>query len=988
MIFPLADQDIVRKFTIAPAISAWILIPGLIAVGFMIYYLYSAQRQVASARIVKWLTAIRMALIVLLAVLLLRPLWVWSETHKAGETLWVVLDQSLSMGQKDPQSTAVERVRWADALGLLPADSRQSRLDRAAARLSALHDELLDLQRHKTAGADEKESASLAENFVQTLKTWNENLIDITTRLEKDPKAQGGDAASITVDLRKTADTMAAGITQAAQKTQPDAAAADVPWAKVGEGIDQVLTKLIPLSDQSDAEYLSQHASDPLVQDALAKVSQMRRADIAYGALVGKSRDLPSSMAEVFDRQNTKIITFAGGQQIIALPSKNEIPKAIKAGVEPIGTSTNITDALKFVSEQIAQNERASVLIVSDGRVNDGGDPTEAAQRLGDRGVRVFALGLGSRQVAPDAAVEFVDAPEWVYKDDTLKASTLLRFDGLAGQPIKVDFLRGVTVLDTQTITPTSSQTTAVMNFKDKPPEPGVYEYTVRVQQMPNEAVKENNVQSFRVSVKDDKLHVILVEDQPRWEDRYIANYLKRDNRVQLQQVLLEAAHIAGVQAPATVKASPTNKGDAAQILPATAEEWSAFDLIILGDIPTEFLSPETQKNIAKAVRDRGAALIVIAGPLNMPGRYTGSPLAELLPVHLASNWSVASLADHMKNGFRPKVSSEGLNSILGQLSPDEKTNAQYWSMMPTWYWHSEQTQAKQSASVIWEISDAKRDADARSENTSLAESRQRALIATMPVGLGRVMYLSSDSTWRMRQVDGVNLHEKFWGQVIRWVVQSDLPAGGKFVRFGASKPRYVYGDPVVVTIRVAKEDFTPLTGQTFKVVAKGVMPKDPVTGQVEGGPVLATADAVEAPESPGVYRATLSGIKPGGLEISLRGAAVEKLLNSDPVATQKTLLVDVLTGTDREMRNVNADRNTLSRLAQAGNGIAVDAAYADVLAQHVPNLEKPLVTVQQIGLFADPENPYTRKAHWAFLVVFVTLITSEWILRKVGGLV
>ena len=72
----------------------------------------------------------------------------------------------------------------------------------------------------------------------------------------------------------------------------------------------------------------------------------------------------------------------------------------------------------------------------------------------------------------------------------------------------------------------------------------------------------------------------------------------------------------------------------------------------------------------------------------------------------------------------------------------------------------------------------------------------------------------------------------------------------------------------------------------------------------------------------------------------------------------------------------------------QSGNGIGVDAAYAEILAQHIPNLEKPQVTVQQIGLFADPENPYTRKAHWAFLILFVTLISAEWILRKVGGLV
>src|SRR5205085_10859606 len=129
-----------------------------------------------------------------------------------------------------------------------------------------------------------------------------------------------------------------------------------------------------------------------------------------------------------------------------------EIPKAIKAGVEPGGTSTNIYDALKFVSDQIGQNERASVLIVSDGRINEGGDPADAAGRLAKRGVRIFTLGLGSREVPADAAVDYVDAPEWIYKNDNLKASALLRLDGLAGEPTKVSFMRGDTLIDTQTI--------------------------------------------------------------------------------------------------------------------------------------------------------------------------------------------------------------------------------------------------------------------------------------------------------------------------------------------------------------------------------------------------------------------------------------------------------------------------------------------------------------------------------------------------------
>ena len=42
--------------------------------------------------------------------------------------------------------------------------------------------------------------------------------------------------------------------------------------------------------------------------------------------------------------------------------------------------------------------------------------------------------------------------------------------------------------------------------------------------------------------MKKEKFQVLIVEDQPRWEYRYLANYLKRDKRVHLQTVLLEPA--------------------------------------------------------------------------------------------------------------------------------------------------------------------------------------------------------------------------------------------------------------------------------------------------------------------------------------------------------------------------------------------------------------------------------------------------------------
>jgi len=247
-----------------------------------------------------------------------------------------------------------------------------------------------------------------------------------------------------------------------------------------------------------------------------------------------------------------------------------------------------------------------------------------------------------------------------------------------------------------------------------------------------------------------------------------------------------------------------------------------------------------------------------------------------------------------------------------------------------------------------------------------------------MSVGMGRVMYLASDSTWRMRQVNGQNPHERFWGQVIRWVVDSELPAGGKLVRFGTDKPRYVAGDNVVVTARLLGEDFAPVPGQKLKVVARGA----------DAAKVVAQADLAELPDAPGYYRATLGGLPAGRVDLSLQGDTVEQLLAKDAAATQKTLTVDVQSQLSVEQRNVNADRATLARVAEAAGGVCLDGPYADVLASHVPRLNYQTERVEQVGLFTAPGDRYARLSHWVFLAAFVALAGTEWIIRKAAGLV
>jgi hypothetical protein len=520
-----------------------------------------------------------------------------------------------------------------------------------------------------------------------------------------------------------------------------------------------------------------------------------------------------------------------------------------------------------------------------------------------------------------------------------------------------------------------------------------------------DEVVAENNSQTVRVSVKDHKLAALMIEDQPRWEYRYVANYLSRDNRVKLQTVLLQSARIEKVTPPAPVKASPDNEKTEAQILPETQDEWYKFDLIFIGDLPPERLPRQQQEMIAKAVTERGATLILSAGPLNLPANWgynrTENPLTRLFPVEPNPDWTPELLQRHLRQGWHPAVAPDGNGHILTQFGLDEATNDRDWALIRTdpdlaWYWHSEFTQAKGGAQVIWSIAetsppgrseDNNRDGSVGPKDPAAFESaNKRALLATMNVGLGKVMYLAADATWRLRQVNGQNLHERFWGQVIRWVVGNDLPAGGQFVKFGTDKPRYVDGESAVVTARVFDKHLAPLKNQQLKVVARQLGRDGSAAGA--GAPARVEADMAETPESPGQYRATLGNLPSGRVEISIEGGDVQQLLSDDPTVLQRTLTVQVEKGLNLEQKNINADRPTLASVARAGGGAMLEGCYADVLADQMPELNYKVTSAQQIGLFADAKDPWTRYTHWAFLGAFVVLVTAEWIIRKAGGLV
>lgn len=1024
-----AEPIVEGRWTIDPQVSPYLLAAGMLAAGVAVFYLYRAQRRVASGVAIAALTVIRVLLVALVFAMLLGVGWVFSRTGRSDGTLWLVLDASQSMDRPDPHASPVEKLRWADALGLLPAGVRPAAADRQAARLAALQGDLLYFQALTGQPVEERDAKAKVEEMARGLKRWNSLLTDVAEAVDKDAADKGGSVGGdpdVSRSLRSAADTAARGIEKVEARSRPEETAGDLPWAELAVTLRRAGEALTGRADKADQALLDR--DDPRVVGAVEKVGKMTRAELARDVVGRQGKRGPAGSGnggfeELFPKQKLKVVAFGDAPQV-TIPEQNQAGQAVRSALaKPAAPVTDLSAGLQAVYDQVGQGEPAAVVVVSDGRQTRGdADAAEVVRRLAGRGVRVYALALGTDRVAPDAAVEAIDAPDWVFKGDTVKLTALVRLDNLAGKTVQVELHRVRTVdgapqdtlVDTKEVRVQRDRD--VVSFtekKDALPEPGLYDYRVVIKDVPDEVVTANNAQVARVWVKEDKLAVLMIEDQPRWEFRYAANYLARDNRVRLQTMLLQPARIGYDPDPRKNIAPPpprkptTDDADARQdfqVLPETQEEWYRWEVIVLGDVPPERIPRPQQEMIVKAVRDRGATLVVLAGPLAMPAAWgTGRgeyPLAELFPCDPSPDWTPGVLGAHLKVGYHPAVAPDGERHPLTQFGIEDEQNRRVWDTIGrdpnlAWYWHSEYTQAKGGASVIWSIADdlpgssraaaAANPADANAGPTALELARRRALLATMNAGLGKVMYLAGDATWRLRQVHGVNYHERFWGQVVRWSVDAALPGGGRLVRFGSDKPRYVGGEQAVVTTQVRNKDLVPQPGLKVKVQARAL------ATAVEPGSTsktLVDAEMTEVPGAPGRYQAVLASMPAGQVELSLKGPEVERLLADDPKATQRTLAVEVVKTLNLEMKNVNADWRSLASLSAAGGGAALNGAYADVLAGHVPELNYTTTTAEQIGLFTDPRERYARVSHWAFLVAFVTLATAEWVIRKMAGLV
>lgn len=603
-------------------------------------------------------------------------------------------------------------------------------------------------------------------------------------------------------------------------------------------------------------------------------------------------------------------------------------------GLDGNAQGTALGDALMAVLAENRGRRLPDLLLVSDGRSNEGLPLGPAADRLRAEGVTVHVLAVGSGDEAPDLVLERVQSPDLVLAGDVSLFSLRLRGEG-EGLPeravVRLLDEQGNELDRVEVERPGPSGVNLVLSALLE--RAGERRLVAEVMPVEGETALDNNRLELPLTVKAVKVRVLLVEGDPRWEYRFLKDRLIRAERDVVLNCWLASADRAFPQEH-SASTGPLLR------LPLAADELlENFDLIILGDVdPTRLTSDALDgQRFLKSVADfvsRGGGLLMLAGPHANPDAYLGSPLEPLLPVVLGN------ARPRSDRQFTPIPADPQRPHPVVLFSSDPERNLRLWETSAALWWYRPVERLRPGAQA-WLV---------HPEESN--EYGPEVLAAGIYSPDGWVGWIGTDETWRWRFPGGERYVDRFWRSALRQLASTRLKGDRGRLRLDLDRSEVELGEFLMVEARLLDDSFQPVGGD------------DPLPLFADGESLL---DLEPAPDQPGVYRGRLRATTLGSTLLYL----TEDGQGDSPPLASARFHVKL---PSRETARTSLDREALEMLTDRTGGRLLPLAEAERMLEELDGEEQ----VTRILESTQHELPV-----WPFLLGFLALGSSEWLLRK-----
>ncbi|MDX1683568.1 MAG: hypothetical protein R3336_10630, partial [Phycisphaeraceae bacterium] len=306
----------------------------------------------------------------------------------------------------------------------------------------------------------------------------------------------------------------------------------------------------------------------------------------------------------------------------------------------------------------------------------------------------------------------------------------------------------------------------------------------------------ENNRVERSIRVVNEKVNVLYIEGNARWEYRYLRAILKRDPRI-------NATFIATNAGPEIAR----NSREHIERFPNRREEAFQYDLVILGDVDAAFFNEEELALLEELIRDRGGSLLMLCGPMHSPGSYAGTPVETMLPIRFEPDapW------EEVGQSVYPVLTPEGRSSLVMTLENDPDLNDRVWARMAPMDHLPPLVGAKPGATVLTVLSD------------SPDRDRGYPLVAWQRYGTGKCMSIATDRLWRLRYRTGDKYHWRVWSQCIQFMTLSRLMGEHKRIRLETDRTIYPLSGQTRLYAHVLDDQFDPVVQPRFDVHVVGL---------------------------------------------------------------------------------------------------------------------------------------------------------------------
>ncbi|NQT41335.1 MAG: hypothetical protein HQ581_27855 [Planctomycetes bacterium] len=654
------------------------------------------------------------------------------------------------------------------------------------------------------------------------------------------------------------------------------------------------------------------------------------------------------------------------------------------------GEVSALGTALDALQRRHSAGNLAGLVIFSDFNQNTGKRPLAAAKRLG---AKICTVGIGATR-ADDLSVN-LDAPLMMKKDERSTVTVVLLQHGFDKESVKVT----VTArrLDStgeaqDEVIPVGEKTVLLAGPSDShefpfvPKETGRLVFEVAVDQLTGEAGYENNRHQREVTVRDEFLRVLFVENEPNWEWRFIKEVFHRDRLVGQEgfRTYLRLSH------PRVKQAQEMFLSD----LRPSRKDFFQYDVIFLGDLPASALNPQFRQWTEEFVRDFGGGLVILSGQQFGPDQLVGTELEKMLPVkfHSGAGTSPGARIEDAAE-FELQLTPWADRIDFMRLGPAGDDLAEAWKNLGPLPWYARVDGLHSDTRVLAEHprdlcgtigadapgvagpSGAGGDLPSDSAREAAPEGSRGAahqpLIAIRKYGKGEVIYLGFNETWRLRRKFGERYYRQFWGQMIHRLGLSH--ALGSQKRFVPRTDRLSYRaeDDVILTVDAYDENYKALTDAELTRIleAAGADPAPKLHGEL----ILPRRDT----GGDDTQHLTLTRVRDGVFQtrfpVFTDGdyfVRVTDPVTGDPVeATFKVKTSDPI-----ERRNPNRDLAVQQAIAAVNHGgRSYELADVHQLVDRIDATPKIEISKRVFPLWLT----------WLFFGGVVGLLLSEWLLRK-----